>query len=71
MCLQCGCGMPYDKMGDDNNLVVDDIKKSVQTDNGKGITTDEAIKNIVETWNAVKEEDKEFKVTPKPDSANS
>jgi hypothetical protein len=61
MCLQCGCGRPYDKMGDENNLVVDDIKEAVETDSAKGITTDQAIKNIVNTWNKVKEEDKKYK----------
>lgn len=61
MCLQCGCGMPYDKMGDDDNLVVDDVKKSVQTSNAQGLTTEEAIKNIVKTWEKVAEEDKKYK----------
>ncbi|EDK72762.1 hypothetical protein TM7_0086 [candidate division TM7 genomosp. GTL1] len=61
MCLQCGCGKPYDKMGDEDNLVVDDIKKSVETDNGQGLTTEEAIKNIVKTWEKVEEKDKAYK----------
>lgn len=45
----------------DKNLVVDNIKKSVESDAAKGISTDEAIRNIVETWKKVKEEDKQFK----------
>lgn len=61
MCLQCGCGRPYDKMGNDDNLVVDDIKKAVETETAKGLTTDEAIKNIIETWPKAKEEDKNYK----------
>ncbi len=61
MCLQCGCGLPYDKMGDEDNLVVDDIKKSVETSNAQGLTTDEAIKNIVQTWDKVDNGDKEYK----------
>lgn len=62
MCLQCGCGLPYDDMGEpDKNLVVDNIKKSVASDAAKGISTDEAIRNIVETWKKVKPEDKQFK----------
>lgn len=61
MCLQCGCGLPYDKMGDEDNLVVDDIKKSVETSNAQGLTTDEAIKNIVQTWGKVDEDDKGYK----------
>lgn len=60
MCLNCGCNLPYDKMGDDKNIVVDDIKKSVGTDAAKGITADEAIDNIVKTWAKVKDEDKEY-----------
>lgn len=64
MCLQCGCKMPYDDMGEpDKNLVVDDIKKSVESDAAKGVTTDQAIKNIVETWNLVKDEDKQYKAS--------
>lgn len=61
MCLNCGCGLPYDNMGDENNLVVDDIKKSVATKAAKGLTTDQAIENIVKTWMKVKGEDKKFK----------
>jgi len=62
MCLQCGCGLPYDDIREpEKNLVVDDIKKSVESDAAKGISTDEAIKNIVETWKKVKDEDKQYK----------
>lgn len=61
MCLTCGCGMPYDKMGDDNNIVVDDIKKAVSTDDAKGQTTDQAVQNLVKTWAKVKDEDKQHK----------
>jgi hypothetical protein len=45
----------------DKNLVVNDIKKSVESEAAKGITAEEAIKNIVETWKKVKEEDKQYK----------
>lgn len=61
MCLQCGCGLPYDDMGDANNITVADIKKSVETSDAKGLTGDEAIENIVKTWKKVKDEDKEYK----------
>ena len=61
MCLQCGCDMPNDKMGDENNLVVDDIKKSVQTGAAKGMTADEAVQQMLKTWNEkVSDEDKKF-----------
>ena len=54
--------MPYDDMGEpDKNLVVDDIKKAVESDAAKGMTTDEAIRSIVETWEKVKDEDKQYK----------
>jgi len=43
------------------NLVVNDIKSSVESEAAKGITTDEAIRNIVETWKKVKDEDKQYK----------
>ncbi|HVC35963.1 MAG TPA: hypothetical protein VNE40_00750 [Candidatus Dormibacteraeota bacterium] len=62
MCLQCGCGLPYDDMGEpDKNLVVDNIKKSVESEAAKGISMDKAIENIVKTWERVKEEDKQYK----------
>jgi hypothetical protein len=62
MCLQCGCKRPYDKMGDENNLTVDDIKKSVQTENAKGKTTEEAVQELLATWKEkVKDKDKDFK----------
>lgn len=62
MCLQCGCGLPYDDMGEPGkNLTVDDMKKFVGSEAAKGITTDEAIENIVKTWQKVKDEDKQYK----------
>ncbi|MBC7708255.1 hypothetical protein H7Y63_03460 [Polaromonas sp.] len=62
MCLQCGCGLPYDDMGEpDKNITVADIKKSVQSEAAKGMTTDEAIASIVKTWEKVNDEDKQFK----------
>lgn len=66
MCLQCGCGRPYDKMGDEDNLVVDDIKKAVETASAKGLTTDEAIKNIMKTWPKAKDKDRVYKLEAKP-----
>lgn len=61
MCLTCGCGMPYDDMGDDKNVTYDDIQKAVETDDGKGKTTNEAVKTLIETWAKVKPEDKQYK----------
>ena len=61
MCLTCGCGMPYDDMGDEDNVTYDDIKKAVETEDGEGITTDKAVQNLVKTWEKVKLEDREYK----------
>lgn len=62
MCLNCGCKMPNDDMGDSNNITVDDIKKSVQTDAAKGMTADQALQELVSTWNQkASDEDKNFK----------
>lgn len=61
MCLQCGCGMPNDDMGQADNLTVDDIKRSVETEAAKGKTADEAIQTIVETWKKVSDADKQYK----------
>lgn len=62
MCLQCGCDLPYNDMGDaDKNITVKDIKKSVESEAAKGITADEAIQNITDAWRKVKEEDKNYK----------
>lgn len=62
MCLQCGCGLPYDDMGEPGkNLTVKEMKMYVESEAAKGITTDEAIENIVNTWKKVKDEDKQYK----------
>ncbi len=61
MCLTCGCGLPYDDMGDGRNVTYDDIKHAVETSDGKGLTADQAVNNLVETWKKVKEDDRGFK----------
>ena len=61
MCLTCGCGMPYNDMGDPKNITVKDIKEAVETDAAGGISEDEAVQNLVNTWEKVKPEDKEYK----------
>jgi hypothetical protein len=43
------------------NLTVKEMKAYVESEAAKGISTDEAIKNIVETWKKVKDEDKHYK----------
>lgn len=61
MCLTCGCELPYDDMGDPNNVTYSDIKKAVETPDGKGLTANDAVDNLVKTWKRVKDQDKEFK----------
>lgn len=60
MCLTCGCGRPYDDMGETGNITYEDIKRAVNTESAEGITADEAVKNLVETWDKVKPEDKAY-----------
>lgn len=46
MCLNCGCGDPYDRHGNDKNLVWDDIVAAAQPDK---ITPADVLQNITET----------------------
>ena len=62
MCLTCGCMRPEDTHGDNRNLVYDDIKASTQTPQGEGLTPDQAIKNLVETWNKKVTDEQKFNV---------
>ena len=61
MCLTCGCGMPYNDMGDPKNLTVKDIKDAVDTEAASGITEEQAIQNLIKTWPKAKQEDKDYK----------
>ncbi len=61
MCLTCGCGLPYDDMGDPKNITYADIKAAVETNDGKGLSADEAVKNLAKTWPKVKKEDQDYK----------
>ena len=65
MCLTCGCGVPDDDMGDPRNITTKDIKEAVGTKDAEGLTADEAIKNLNETWGKVKDEDKHYKADNK------
>jgi hypothetical protein len=60
MCLTCGCGMPYDDMGDPKNITVKDIKAAVETEAGSGTSEEQAVQNLMSTWAKVKTEDKEY-----------
>lgn len=56
MCLTCGCMLPYERHGDDRNLIVDDIQDSTKTEQAKGLTPNDAIKNLKGTWEEKVEE---------------
>ncbi len=65
MCLTCGCMLPYDDMGDPRNVTFKDIKEAVETPDGEGLTTDQAVQNLIKTWSKVKDEDKKFRSSDK------
>lgn len=46
MCLNCGCGDPYDNHGNDKNLVWDDIVRASEPDK---LTPADVLQNITET----------------------
>ena len=48
MCLDCGCGEPNDRHGDDRHIVMDDIRAAAKASE---ISVDEAKRNIVEALN--------------------
>jgi hypothetical protein len=43
MCLDCGCGKPNDKHGDDRHITMDDLRAAAQASE---ISVDEAARNI-------------------------
>lgn len=45
MCLDCGCGEPNDRHGDDRHITLDDIQAAAQASE---ISLDEAKRNIIE-----------------------
>jgi hypothetical protein len=45
MCLDCGCGEPSERHGDDRHIVMDDIQAAAKASE---ISVDEAKRNIVE-----------------------
>lgn len=45
MCYNCGCGMPDDDMGNQDNITEEDIKKAAQA---SGQTVEDAKKNMLE-----------------------
>ena len=45
MCLDCGCGKPNDKHGDDRHITMDDLRAAAQASE---ISVDEAARNIAD-----------------------
>ena len=43
MCLDCGCGEPNDRHGDDRHITMDDVKAAAEASE---ISVDEAARNI-------------------------
>ena len=45
MCLDCGCGKPNDKHGDDRHITMDDLRAAAQASE---VSVDEAARNIAD-----------------------
>jgi hypothetical protein len=45
MCLDCGCGEPNERHGDDRHIIMDDIQAAAKASE---ISVDETKRNIVE-----------------------
>jgi hypothetical protein len=45
MCLDCGCGEPNERHGDDRHITIDDVKAAAQASE---ISVDEAARNIAD-----------------------
>ena len=45
MCLDCGCGEPNERHGDDRHIIMDDVKAAAQASE---ISLDEATKNVTD-----------------------
>jgi hypothetical protein len=43
MCLDCGCGKPNDRHGDDRHIIMDDVKAAAEASE---ISVDVAARNI-------------------------
>lgn len=52
MCLNCGCKMPTDKMGDDRNITVEDLAKAQMAN--EGLTGEQTIQNMKESLEMIK-----------------
>jgi hypothetical protein len=48
MCYTCGCKLPYERHGDPNNIVEDDLKDAGQTETIKQAGVKAAKENMLE-----------------------
>lgn len=48
MCYTCGCKLPYEAHGDENNIIEDHIKKAGQTDTIRKAGVKAAKENMLE-----------------------
>ena len=49
MCLNCGCGKPEDRHGDDANITMDDLRKAGDANDQD---LDQVMANIEQTYHA-------------------
>ena len=55
MCYTCGCKLPFEDHGDQNNIVEDDLTKAGQTETIEGAGVEQAKENLVELVRIQKE----------------
>jgi hypothetical protein len=46
MCLDCGCGEPNERHGDDRHIVMDDVRAAAEASE---VSVEEATRNIIES----------------------
>lgn len=47
MCMNCGCGMPNDKHGNEANITMDDLRKAGEAN---GMDVDTTMANLERAW---------------------
>lgn len=55
MCLNCGCGMPNDKMGDERNLTLEDLAEAQMAN--EGMTGEQTLEEMKKSLDKLKGED--------------
>lgn len=59
MCLNCGCGMMDNDMGDEDNVTIEDVAKAAVASNMNG---QETITNMKQSLEQIKAEDLDKKI---------